>query len=228
MKREELPPLPSAVSALLDAERAAFEAPPADVRTDLAQRLVSLAPSFPSRPPTPLVGHTAVGKAVALIVIGGIAGSAITVAVRPAPKPSEARVVTVEPAGDTHAPVPTAASTEAPGPSEAPPPEPAPAPPPPTPSAATTSDRSLARERSLIEAARSAVVRRDGAAALTATSDHQRQFPSGRLAEEREALAVQGLMLVGRADEAHARAEQFRRRYPNGLFLPVVEAAVAH
>jgi hypothetical protein len=87
-------------------------------------------------------------------------------------------------------------------------------------------DESLTRERALVETARSAVARGDGSAALQATSEHARTFPNGRLVEEREALAVQALVLAGRRDEARARAERFRQRYPNGLFLPVVDAAI--
>jgi hypothetical protein len=226
MKPEPLPPLPSAVSALLDAERVANQPPPDAVRADLARRLGSLPPKS-SPPPTPsgAVGPAAVAKAVALVILGGIAGSAITLAVRPAPKPSATQVVVEPPAVDTGAPVaaaPQPSSSDLAAPASAPPPAPPPSPPP----AVATSDRALAHERALIETARAAVLRRDGVAALLAASDHQRQFPNGRLAEEREALAIQGLMLAGRADEADARAQQFRRRYPNGLLLPVVEAAV--
>jgi hypothetical protein len=223
MKPEQLPPLPTSVSALFDAERAAFESPPAEVRADLAHRLISLGPALPPSLPRPVapLGSVPVGKALALVLIGGLAGSLLTILARPAPKAAEVRVVSVEPAHEAPLPASSAVPTES---AEAQ--EPTPTPPSAISSVATTTDRSLARERALVEKARSAIIRGDGATAILATADHLRQFPDGRLAEEREALAVQALMLVGRPDEAHDRAKRFRARYPNGLFLPVVEAAI--
>jgi len=88
------------------------------------------------------------------------------------------------------------------------------------------SDEQLARERTLIETARSAVARREGEAALRAVDEHERAFPAGRLREEREALAVSALALASQHEQARIRAARFRARYPHGLFLPVVEAAV--
>lgn len=88
-------------------------------------------------------------------------------------------------------------------------------------------DALLLRERSLIETARSAAARRDAAAALDAVGQHARQFPHGQLVEEREALAVQALVLAGRDADARARAAAFRRRFPRGIYLPVVEAAIS-
>jgi hypothetical protein len=87
-------------------------------------------------------------------------------------------------------------------------------------------DATLGRERTLIEATRSALGRGDSAAALDSIDKHARDFPAGRLVEEREALAVQALMLAGRGDEARSRGERFHRRFPRSIFLPVVDAAL--
>jgi hypothetical protein len=86
-------------------------------------------------------------------------------------------------------------------------------------------DRDLAAERALLEVARTALAQRDGAAALTSLDRHAQRFPSGQLREEREALAVQALASQGRATEARARAERFKKAYPASMFTPVVDQA---
>jgi len=89
-------------------------------------------------------------------------------------------------------------------------------------------DELLAKERAIIESARSALARRDPDAALDAVGTHARTFPKGQLSEEREALAIQALVLAKRSDEARARVKRFREHYPTSFFLPVVEAALAN
>lgn len=86
-------------------------------------------------------------------------------------------------------------------------------------------DTELARERALIETARTALARKqpDGIELLLR---HERQFPLGRLAEERESLLVQALLQAGREEEARTRGERFRARWPKSLLLPVVDAAL--
>lgn len=87
-------------------------------------------------------------------------------------------------------------------------------------------DADLSRERSMIERARMASARLDPAGALAALEEHARSFPRGRLAEEREVLAVGALADLGRPAEAEVRAARFRRRHPSSVSLPAVEAAV--
>lgn len=84
----------------------------------------------------------------------------------------------------------------------------------------------LAAERALLDVARSAFGRGEGDEALAALARHERAFPNGQLAEEREALAVRCLVLTSRADEARARGARFRRRYPTSVMLPAVEGAL--
>lgn len=88
---------------------------------------------------------------------------------------------------------------------------------------AATSD--LTAERSLLDVARTALGRGDFANALASADAHQKRFPKGALAEEREALAVQALAGAGRKEEARARAERFARSFPGSILLPAVEAA---
>ena len=85
---------------------------------------------------------------------------------------------------------------------------------------------SLAAERTLLDIARLAFGRGEGDEALAALARHERLFPNGQLAEEREALAVRSLVLTQRLDQARARAARFRRRYPASVMLPAVEAAL--
>jgi hypothetical protein len=87
-------------------------------------------------------------------------------------------------------------------------------------------DSDLAAERSLLEDARAAIVRGQGATALSTLDRHASQFPRGRLSEEREALRVQALVAAGRRTEARERAERFRDVYPRSLALPALEQAV--
>lgn len=48
------------------------------------------------------------------------------------------------------------------------------------------------------------------AAALEATELHATRFPRGAMSDEREVIAIDALMRLGRRDEAHARAARFR------------------
>jgi outer membrane protein assembly factor BamD (BamD/ComL family) len=68
--------------------------------------------------------------------------------------------------------------------------------------------------------------RGDHASALDAVSRHAEQYPSGRLTEEREAIAIQALARSGAKDEARARAERFERSHPSSLFAPAIARAL--
>src|SRR5262249_36316789 len=85
-------------------------------------------------------------------------------------------------------------------------------------------DVDLAAERAVLEIARNAVGRADGAAALVAVERHAAASPRGRLTEEREALWIQALALAGRRADARARAEQFRVRFPKSMLRPAIAA----
>jgi hypothetical protein len=78
----------------------------------------------------------------------------------------------------------------------------------------------------LLERARAAVARGRGDDALAALAAQRLDDPGGRYAEERQALEVQALVSLGRRSEASQRARAFERRFPESIFLPVVEAAV--
>lgn len=90
---------------------------------------------------------------------------------------------------------------------------------------APAKDPSLARERTLLDMARTALARGSTADALAAVDTHAREFPTSQLAEEREVLAVQALDSAGRTDEAKRRATSFRSRWPRSPLIPIVDEA---
>jgi hypothetical protein len=71
-----------------------------------------------------------------------------------------------------------------------------------------------AMELRVLQPAQRAVARKDYASALVAIAEHQRRFPSGKLAEEREALRVRALLGVGRDEDAQHAGAGFRKRFP--------------
>ena len=81
-------------------------------------------------------------------------------------------------------------------------------------------------EQELIDTARGALVRGRAGDALAATDAHAKRFPHGALAEEREALAIQALVLQGNVDAARTRADAFRAKYPESIFLIAVDRAL--
>jgi len=95
------------------------------------------------------------------------------------------------------------------------------------PSASTAfSAEGYAQELALLQPARAALARGDFAAALQAIVDHSRQFPSGLLGQERDALRVRALSGMHRNDEARRAAAVFRRNYPRSVFLKSLEPRV--
>jgi type IV secretory pathway VirB10-like protein len=74
-----------------------------------------------------------------------------------------------------------------------------------------------------LDRARAAVARRDFTSALAAIARHEREFPAGKLAEERDALRIKALLSLGRGDEARRAAAAFRRGFPRSALLPRVE-----
>ncbi len=82
-----------------------------------------------------------------------------------------------------------------------------------------TAAESYAKELRILEPARRAVARGDFVTALAGVADHERRFPNGRLAEEREALRVRALIGQHRGDEARRAADSFRKTFPKSVLL---------
>jgi hypothetical protein len=81
----------------------------------------------------------------------------------------------------------------------------------------------LAEEQALVDRARAALSRGRVADALAATDEHARRFPRGRLAEEREVIAIQALLGSGNRPTAEVRADRFRKSFPKSVFLPSLD-----
>jgi hypothetical protein len=84
----------------------------------------------------------------------------------------------------------------------------------------------LAEERALLDVARSALEREDATSALAATDKHERAFANGILVQEREAMAIRALAMLGRSGDARARADRFRKRFPDSVLLPTIESTI--
>jgi hypothetical protein len=94
----------------------------------------------------------------------------------------------------------------------------APAPPPPPQARADA-------EANLIESTRRAL-HSDPSAALSLAAEHAREFPSGLLSVEREALAIRALVLLGRRKEAGIRLESFERVHPRSVHVSRLHAVL--
>jgi hypothetical protein len=81
-------------------------------------------------------------------------------------------------------------------------------------------------EPQLIERARKALAS-EPRRALALTQEHQRRFPAGALAVERDVIALDALARSGQSAEATRRARAFEAKYPKSIHLPRVRALLA-
>lgn len=234
------------LAARLGSLFAATSLPPPAHSAEGPSSLGEGAPPTPaaSAPPTPAASAASAATTTASAAMrwttllsalagGAVLGSAVTATALRTPAPSAEppveiryvdRIVEVERAPDAAAQIaPTLPSSTAPRREYAQPSATAHAEVPHT----EVSDQTLARERQIIDQARSALARRDSDAALAAVDEHARAHPHGQLVEMREALAVQALVVARRASEAQARAARFHARFPGSLYAPIVDAAQA-
>jgi hypothetical protein len=58
-------------------------------------------------------------------------------------------------------------------------------------------------------------LRSDPARALALANQHAQRAPRGALAQEREVIAIEALVKLGRRGEARQRAARFEAAYPN-------------
>jgi len=66
----------------------------------------------------------------------------------------------------------------------------------------------------------------DPARALRMTEEHAARFPRGVLVQERDVIAIDALVRLGRRDEARAKAMSFRARYPSSAHASRIAAIV--
>ena len=176
----------------------------------------------PPPPASPPPAASPLGKwlATTAIVAGAAAGGGVLAGRSTAP-------VTIVPA-PTSSPVPAPSPTPSPTPcaqDTAPPPKPsASTPPKPSSSTSNTSAQdAFDKEQSLLERARSALVRHDVAAAEQALDECEKQFPRSRHAEERDYLRIQVTREKGDVEKTRALAKSFLPKYPQSLLKTRVE-----
>jgi hypothetical protein len=84
-------------------------------------------------------------------------------------------------------------------------------------------DRNGIEELRFLERARQSLAHGDYASVLVIAAEHERSFPAGQLAEEREFLRVRALVGLGRADDVRRVAAKFRRQFPRSVLLQTIE-----
>lgn len=75
------------------------------------------------------------------------------------------------------------------------------------------------QEAELLTRAMGASQQAHWAEALAAAEQHARRFPNGSLAQEREMIAIESLLRLGRRADAERRAEKFRKAWPTSTHL---------
>ena len=63
---------------------------------------------------------------------------------------------------------------------------------------------------------------------LARCDEHAKRFANGALVQEREVLAIDALIRLGRRSEAEARAERFKQAFPRSAQLRRIEALLVH
>ena len=81
------------------------------------------------------------------------------------------------------------------------------------------------REMDLLGPAHEALGKRDPSRALELATRHAVLYPAGTMVEEREAIAIEALMRLGR-DEGRARFDEFVVRFPRSSYRPRLERLV--
>ena len=211
----------SDLDALFEAERSFEESPTAEARARIHDGvLATIGIPVPSGGGIP-VGRAALGM-LGTFVIGGAVGAAVmhrsmsfppSSVVEAAPSPS------VAPSATTSIELPSATPSASSAPS-------APRRAVPAPASAESSEEAVAAERALLDAARIAIANGQPQNAVDLVERHAREFPRGRLVEEREALAVRALVKASRYEEARKRGIAFKATWPLSLAMPAVNAAL--
>ena len=222
MSQPELEPLAPELARLLAAERSR-PAPPATMEARVLARIGCTLLDAPL--PAPRVRPSPFHRlpvTAGLLALGGLGGAGVHALLqqnRPAAPPMVAP-----------APAPVAAPAPANPPASEPavtePAAPAGTAPRPRAHQRAARDGELGAERALLEQARTALARGKPADALALLSRHEREFPDGRLAEERQALTILSLAADHQVDAARLKAARFRREFPRSMLLRTIDAAL--
>jgi hypothetical protein len=231
MSRDRLQELPS-VSALFAVEREIVPEPDDQLRERVIDRAWASLPRNTwarsrTRPVRRLSVAVAVAAAVALVALGAAAYQAAHQfksrgASAPVAMPVVAPLVVEQPPAQAEQAEVQVDESSPPSTS----PEPAPTIPRPArarPAKPAAEAQAYAMELLVLQPALEAVARRDFASSLAAIAAHQRRFPAGQLAEEREALRVKALLGLGRVPEAVHAGALFRERFPHSALLGQIQ-----
>jgi hypothetical protein len=190
----------------------------------LRERLPQPKPSAMSRRPKPRAPRRAAVTALAWLVPFAAAAAAAGYLLRDRPKPEPAPIVSQSPALSPPV-VPTV--TVAPVPSSAPPPAPSSSARLNAHAGSATSDAPKVSELDLMRDAKAALPV-DPNQALSILNRHARLYPSGVLAQEREVLAIDALLRLGRKSEASGRAARFSSNYPASAHWPHIQRLLSN
>ncbi|MBX3192296.1 MAG: hypothetical protein KF819_35225 [Labilithrix sp.] len=91
------------------------------------------------------------------------------------------------------------------------------------PASASAEARDPAEEMKLLRRAQDALAS-SPAEALARCEEHAKTYPRGGLAEEREVLAVDALLRLGRRSEAESRAARFKAAHPGSAYVRRLDA----
>jgi hypothetical protein len=171
-----------------------------------------------------LVKGSVIALAAAAILAGAGAG-ALYVAQTESPKPSVSGVLPVEPPAksppSTTVVVPSAELVPLPSSVPVPSAHTKPTAPMASASAQEAADPNL--EAPLLRSAQDAL-RTNPSETLAKTQEHARKYPRGLLVQEREVMAIEALLKLGRRDEAASRAQRFSRSFPGSTHQRRIDA----
>jgi hypothetical protein len=174
----------------------------------------SVAKEEPRRAPVARHRGLAIALAASVAFAGGAAAATVAFRSRvpqrpPATSPTPPQ--TVQSSCATSTPLPPSSSSVAPQTNQEPKPQ--------RPERSISAQESYAIELGILQRAQAAYATQNFATTLLLVTEHSRRFPNGRLAEEREALRVKGLIGAGREKEANQAASAFETRFPRSPLL---------
>ena len=230
---------PKDIEAMLQAERSSLARPPAQLIERMLSNITASATAAPAslaakKTALQTIASAAPVKWLAVAVLSiGTATIAYSVFTAPAPKPPPP----LQPVEHAVAPPPAPHVEPLEGPLPAPPQLPAVRPPAAIRQPAVTKpevqphpavvEHDSALELELLERARTSIQAGRGEEALPWLSEHQQRFPESVYIEERDSLAILGLLQAKRADEAQAQSDHFFRVFPRSIHRTAIEKALS-
>jgi hypothetical protein len=214
------------IESLLKAESVLVPEPEAVRRRVLGRARAAVAGGLlPGRAAEARPWHSfSLGKAAAaVLLLGALTAAAYELGYRRS-KVSSPQVAPAPAPVPATMPAPAAATPAESPPEVVPPPARRPSKSRPSPASAAVDVDAYASELRLLRPAQMALGQSNFASALALVDEHQRRFPSGHLAEEREALRVKVLLGLDRREDARRAAAAFRARFPNSALLARIQA----